>query len=407
VTSPPHPQPRSLACLGDSGRRERNGAESRFHLFQARAGKIGFLTHTMNLLEPHYKRQRMPLVRQGGLLQFKPAGGYQFSRQSNSTDVGMRSPRNCGAGEILSHFQVFSATRSGAGGRGVRVSVYIDANLAAALRLPAAGPAPHCIDRSKMRGIRREREVYQGVSFSLLRWRGGLPMSSLAITGLMPRKCTWFDPAQIWTRKQAGSFLHGRGPSWREEQNKFTSDRPARLGFIGRDWQRQKVWIDWSPPAEILGPARAGGSRDRYRCHNRIICASHRQVELLGLISKRTDMRRFLEAIDSFALGCLPSYFEPLGIGTLECLRLGVPVMGADVGGIPDCIPGRSGFFLVPADADARRDGRRDRGVMFSTAAPLREPLPRRASRGAQRHMGKKKKKRARAIGPDFGAKGT
>jgi glycosyltransferase involved in cell wall biosynthesis len=73
-------------------------------------------------------------------------------------------------------------------------------------------------------------------------------------------------------------------------------------------------------------------------------------VEWLGVISKATHMREFVTAIDTFALGCLPSFSEPLGISTLECLRLGVPVMGTRVGGIPDCVPEESGF-LVDRDA--------------------------------------------------------
>jgi glycosyltransferase involved in cell wall biosynthesis len=73
-------------------------------------------------------------------------------------------------------------------------------------------------------------------------------------------------------------------------------------------------------------------------------------VEYRGVISKATQMRDFVTAIDTFALGCLPSYAEPLGISTLECLRLGVPVMGTRVGGIPDCVPDAGGF-LVSNDA--------------------------------------------------------
>jgi glycosyltransferase involved in cell wall biosynthesis len=68
-------------------------------------------------------------------------------------------------------------------------------------------------------------------------------------------------------------------------------------------------------------------------------------------VHKGRETDRFLAAVDRFALGCLPSHAEPLGISTLECLRLGVPVMGAAVGGIPDCIPAGGGF-LVSAGAD-------------------------------------------------------
>jgi glycosyltransferase involved in cell wall biosynthesis len=74
---------------------------------------------------------------------------------------------------------------------------------------------------------------------------------------------------------------------------------------------------------------------------------AHPLVEWKGFIHKSQDTPRFLAEVDTFAVGCLPSYDEPLGISTLECLRLGIPVMGADVGGIPDCVPPEAGL-LVP-----------------------------------------------------------
>lgn len=69
-------------------------------------------------------------------------------------------------------------------------------------------------------------------------------------------------------------------------------------------------------------------------------------VKWHGCINKHADLGAFLSVVDSFAIGCLPSHAEPLGISTLECLRLGVPVCGARVGGIPDCISAEVGFLF-------------------------------------------------------------
>jgi glycosyltransferase involved in cell wall biosynthesis len=145
-------------------------------------------------------------------------------------------------------------------------------------------------------------------------------------------------------------FLARRGPSWRERHRPFTPEHPARLGFIGRDWERKGL-------PRLVGAAEILHHRGRPirvtvigHCPEHL--QRHPQVEALGLLSKSTEMPRFLEAVDRFALGCLPSYYEPLGISTLEALRLGVPVLGADVGGIPDCVPPGAGF-LVPVDATA------------------------------------------------------
>jgi 2-deoxystreptamine N-acetyl-D-glucosaminyltransferase/2-deoxystreptamine glucosyltransferase len=50
----------------------------------------------------------------------------------------------------------------------------------------------------------------------------------------------------------------------------------------------------------------------------------------------------------------LPSLGEGLGIVLLEAQALGVPVIGTDVGGIPDVIEhGRTGLLVPPSDDKA------------------------------------------------------
>jgi glycosyltransferase involved in cell wall biosynthesis len=69
----------------------------------------------------------------------------------------------------------------------------------------------------------------------------------------------------------------------------------------------------------------------------------------MGFIHKARDLPRFVEVVRSFHFGCLLSHAEALGISTLECLRLGVPVIGTAVGGIVDAVPEDAGL-LVPAE---------------------------------------------------------
>jgi hypothetical protein len=54
------------------------------------------------------------------------------------------------------------------------------------------------------------------------------------------------------------------------------------------------------------------------------------------------------------AFGCLLSRAEALGISTLECLRLGVPVIATAVGGIIDTVP-RGAGLLMPTEGTSER----------------------------------------------------
>ncbi len=74
-------------------------------------------------------------------------------------------------------------------------------------------------------------------------------------------------------------------------------------------------------------------------------------VEATGFLDKRSDPQGFIDALAACALGCLPSYAEALGIALLEFLRLGIPVVGTRVGGIPDAVPEGAGV-LVDADVE-------------------------------------------------------
>ena len=81
VPSPPSPSPdlpRSLACHGDSGD-IRTWSNIPYYLFRA-ASKTGFLTHTMNLLDPRYKSRRLRWLLRAPLRGERP-GGYQGSRR--------------------------------------------------------------------------------------------------------------------------------------------------------------------------------------------------------------------------------------------------------------------------------------------------------------------------------------
>jgi glycosyltransferase involved in cell wall biosynthesis len=127
---------------------------------------------------------------------------------------------------------------------------------------------------------------------------------------------------------------------------------PLRLGFIGVDWERKggPILLDVATKLERMG-------------HSVEVVAigpdpstlpSHPALRGMGFLDKAHELPRFVELVRSFHFGCLLSRAEALGISTLECLRLGVPVIGTAVGGIVDTVPDDTGL-LLPVEQTAER----------------------------------------------------
>jgi glycosyltransferase involved in cell wall biosynthesis len=72
-------------------------------------------------------------------------------------------------------------------------------------------------------------------------------------------------------------------------------------------------------------------------------------VTHFGLIDKSVDMDRFIEIVGNVDVGCMLSRAENAGIALLEFLRMGIPIIATDVGGIPDIVELGAGH-LVPPD---------------------------------------------------------
>jgi glycosyltransferase involved in cell wall biosynthesis len=122
---------------------------------------------------------------------------------------------------------------------------------------------------------------------------------------------------------------------------------PLRLGFIGIDWERKggPVLLDVATRLQTMGhPVEVVVIG-----HDASKLPSHPALRAMGFIDKARELPRFVELVRSFHFGCLLSRAEALGISTLECLRLGVPVIGTSVGGIVDTVPKDAGL-LVPAE---------------------------------------------------------
>jgi glycosyltransferase involved in cell wall biosynthesis len=71
-------------------------------------------------------------------------------------------------------------------------------------------------------------------------------------------------------------------------------------------------------------------------------------VSHYGVIDKSVHMDRFLDIVRDIDIGCMLSRAELTGIALLEFLRMGVPVIATDVGGIPDIVELGAGQLVSP-----------------------------------------------------------
>ena len=132
-------------------------------------------------------------------------------------------------------------------------------------------------------------------------------------------------------------------------QEQVLLTQPLQLGFIGKDWKRKGLLtllraVDLLAKRGIRAEVPVIG-------HTHETLPAHPALRPLGFFDKARDMAGFVAAVRRFHFGCLLSSIEALGISTLECLRLGVPAIGTEVGGIPGTIPEGAGFYVKPERA--------------------------------------------------------
>lgn len=191
--------------------------------------------------------------------------------------------------------------------------------------------------RTRRNAIAREREAYQGADriVCFTEWCArsvtgfyGIPSSRVCV---IPPGANLDDaavpPMTFWDGDLA----------------------PLRLGFIGVDWRRKGL-ISVLRAATLLS--------QRGHTVEVIVLGpdpsrlpSHPALRPLGFLNKTQELKRFVEVIRSVHFGCLLSRIDASPISLLECLRLGIPVIATDVGGIRELIPGDAGVVVPPRDA--------------------------------------------------------
>jgi glycosyltransferase involved in cell wall biosynthesis len=185
--------------------------------------------------------------------------------------------------------------------------------------------------------LAREREAYLGSRYVICMsdWCADDVISSYGV-----------PPKQVRTILPAANVDEDSLPPADEWNGELS---PLRLGLIGVDWERKggPVLLDAAVILErmgydvevvVLGPDPSS-------------VPAHPSLRALGYVHKGREFRRFVEILRSFHFGCLLSRVEASGFSTLEYLRLGIPIITTDVGGIVD--PKGAGLrFPVEADGE-------------------------------------------------------
>jgi glycosyltransferase involved in cell wall biosynthesis len=278
-------------------------------------------------------------------------GGFMYSRAYLRALWADRRPLT-GISEYVSYFQLLPPTEA------VRepVSYYIDATLHQyfeqyGIRLG---------ERIQAEALAREREAYRAARFvvCMSRWCAEDVKASY---GVSPEKLRVILPG--------ANVDEASVPAATAWDGKLS---PLRLGLIGIDWERKggPLLLEVATrlqrsghPVEVvvIGPAAS-------------TLPSHPALRAIGFVDKARELPRFLELVRSFHFGCLLSHAEASGIFTLECLRLGVPVIVRDVGGLRGNVPEDAGLVL-PAEQTGERLTEELAAVLHAPAryAALRE----------------------------------
>lgn len=101
-------------------------------------------------------------------------------------------------------------------------------------------------------------------------------------------------------------------------------------------------------------------------------CGAACQIQLTGT---RTDIDTLMRSFDVFVL---PSFAEGTPITLLEAMACALPVVAADVGGIPDVVNSANGTLIAPADHEA---------IAHALAHYITDPVRAQRHGHAARHM--------------------
>lgn len=267
------------------------------------------------------------------MLRYREKGGFQFS-SSCSSFLFRQAELAAPADEILSQFPMFPPDSWF--GR-TKVNYYIDATLKQNFDFYGLGQLVG--PRMQSEALARERERYLAAErlVCMNRWAA---RSMVADYGVPAEKIhIVVGGANLDESKLDEVRARGVPPM-----------RPLKLGFVGGEWRRKNLMLLLEVAEDLVAQGietevwAAGFAKESG--------PSHPLLRSVGYLDKKQAMGKFVEFIQSMHFGCLFSEAEASPRFTLECLRLGVPVLTWDVGGIADTVPQGLGR-VFPAQSTA------------------------------------------------------
>ncbi|MDA7429632.1 glycosyltransferase family 4 protein [Primorskyibacter aestuariivivens] len=121
--------------------------------------------------------------------------------------------------------------------------------------------------------------------------------------------------------------------------------------FVGMDWARKG------------GPDLVRAYRDVLKAHpdatlTIVGCTPDGLPDLPGLrVMGRQDKAQLIAHYNAASVFCMPTLREPFGIAFIEAMAFGLPVIGTNLGAIPDFIhPGETGCLVEPGCSDQIAD---------------------------------------------------
>ncbi|EHA62376.1 glycosyltransferase family 4 protein [Synechococcus sp. WH 8016] len=314
--------PRYLVCCGDATDIA-TWSSTPYFLLQAGL-KQKLLCGGLDLHPKHLKLQRR-LWNLKQLLITGKAGGYQYSSGFTKTLLDQALLKPDQSLRLLSHFPLLPCHPWPSAWR---VDFYIDATTHQVF--DHYGSGKHLAAGYRRQVLERERNAYlqAGSIVCMAQWSADSVINDYCI-----------DPAKVHVVPGGANIDEIRlaklplGPP----PTAPCVEQPLRLGFLGKEWKRKGgpfllELADALQQKDIPTVIRAIGPDPSS-------LPAHPALQPLGFIDKQSDTVRFIAELRSWHFGTLFSEVEAFGISNRECLRLGVPVLAHDVGGINSTLP--------------------------------------------------------------------
>jgi glycosyltransferase involved in cell wall biosynthesis len=319
---------RILTCIGDATSIHTHGGLP-FHLLEA-GRHAGFIDHGWRLSPKKLGIQRA-LWNLRRWASHGETGGYQYSPEFIRSLIKQAPSAKADADEIISIFPLFPMDHS----KFANVSLYLDATLKNNFEDYRLGEK---LGKSIVsEALELERSLYVQARRIVCR-------SKEAAKSLV--EDYGVEPAKV-------HFVAGGANVSRDANIPASAEletiRSLRLGFIGKDWKRKNLpfLLDIAENLHARGievEVAAAGFDPAQAPRNPLL-------RTVGFIDKHRDVGKFIDFVRSCHFLCLFSLAEAFGISNREGLRLGVPVLARDVGGIRDAVPDDCGHLFHPAVA--------------------------------------------------------